>query len=168
MEALKMYTRIISKRKFYKLDALKHFQKLTFFVNDSNCKNAENSAAIEHFLHFPFSLLAIWNQGESRKGFYGSETIIESHTNRLKEGPNRENCECAWTKKLLSAYKAEKGIYRQANGGRNGILVYHINLPASSLTVLMATQYGARIKVPTQEQLKKQQDHTKLQYDINF
>lgn len=86
----------------------------------------------------------------------------------LKRAQTEKTVKCAWTKKLLSAYKAEKGIYRQANGGRNGILVYHINLPASSLTVLMATQHGVRIDVPTQERLKKQQDHTKLQYDINF
>lgn len=56
MEALKMYTKIISKTKFYKLDALKHFQKLKFFINYSYYSNAENSAATEHLLHFPFSL----------------------------------------------------------------------------------------------------------------
>lgn len=56
MEVLKMYTKIISKRKFYQLEALKHFQKLKFFINYSNYSNAENLAATEHLLHFPFSL----------------------------------------------------------------------------------------------------------------
>lgn len=51
-----MYTKIISKRKFYQLEALKHFQKLKFFINYSNYSNAENLAATEHLLHFPFSL----------------------------------------------------------------------------------------------------------------
>lgn len=69
MEALKIYTKIISKSKFYKLDALKRLQKLKFFINDSNYSNAENSAAIEYLLHFSFSLQQYEIKVKAEKNF---------------------------------------------------------------------------------------------------
>lgn len=100
MVALKIYTKIISKSKFYKLDALKRLQKLKFFINDSNYSNAENSAAIEYLLHFPFSLQQYEIKVKAEKNFMAVRQsqnlpptdLKRAQTEKTVNVPGKTNC----------------------------------------------------------------------------
>lgn len=104
------------------------FSETKFFVIDSNYNNAENSAAISHFLYQQYEIKV-----KAEKDFMAVRQSQNLTPRDLKRAQTEKTVNVPGQRNCSQPIKQKKVSTDKLTGETNSILVYHINLPARVL-----------------------------------